>query len=85
MQYKKILRLSFIKQKWFRRIIRIAVGLFILYLSLLTCLSIYISSSHERLLAFLNAQIKQTILGEFKINKADITVWQTFPKVWPHT
>jgi uncharacterized protein involved in outer membrane biogenesis len=29
----------------------------------------------------LNAQIKQTILGELKINKADITVWQTFPKL----
>jgi len=38
------------------------------------------SSSRERLLAFLNAQIKKTILGELKINKADIMVWQTFPK-----
>jgi len=80
-QYKKILRLSFIKQKWFRRIIRVVVGVFVFYFLLLTCLSIYISSSRERLLAFLNAQIKQTILGELKINKADITVWQTFPKL----
>ncbi len=81
MQYKKFLRLSFIKQKWLRRVIRAAIGVFAFYLLILTCLSIYISSSHERLLAFLNAQIKQTILGELKINKADITVWQTFPKL----
>jgi len=80
-QHKKFLKLSFIKQQWLRRIIRVIVGVFAFYLLLLTCLSIYISSSHERLLAFLNAQIKQTILGELKINKADITVWQTFPKL----
>ncbi|HEY2725932.1 MAG TPA: AsmA-like C-terminal region-containing protein, partial [Parafilimonas sp.] len=58
-----------------------AVAVFAFYILLLVCLSIYISSSHDRLLAFLNAQIKQTILGELKINKADITVWQTFPKL----
>ncbi len=81
MQYKEILRLSFIKQRWFRRIIRVVIGVFAVYLLILTCLSIYISSSRERLLTFLNAQIKQTILGELKINKADITVWQTFPKL----
>ena len=81
MHYKKFLKLSFVKSKVFRRIIRIAVAVFTFYLLLLTCLSIYISSSRERLLAFLNAQIEKTILGELKINKADIMVWQTFPKL----
>ncbi|HYJ65665.1 MAG TPA: hypothetical protein VEV62_18115, partial [Parafilimonas sp.] len=81
MHYKKFLKLSFVKKKVFRRIIRVAVAVFAFYILLLAGLSIYISSSHERLLAFLNAQIKQTILGELKINKADITVWQTFPKL----
>lgn len=44
-------------------------------------LSIYISSSKERLLTFLSERMKETIIGELKIDKADITVWQTFPKI----
>ncbi len=81
MHYKNFFKLSFVKSKIFRRIIRIAVGVFAAYILLLTCLSIYLYSSHNRLLAFLNAQVKKTILGELKINEADITVWQTFPKL----
>jgi hypothetical protein len=44
-------------------------------------LSIYISSSKERLLTFLTQRMRETILGELKIDNADITVWQTFPKI----
>ncbi len=80
MSFKKIISLSFIKKKILRRIVRVIVAVFALYILLLAGLSIYISSSKERLLGFLNANLKQTILGELKINKADITVWQTFPK-----
>ena len=44
-------------------------------------LSIYIASSKERLLKFLTARMKESIVGEMKINKADITVWRSFPKI----
>src|ERR1700684_1836987 len=44
-------------------------------------LSIYISSSKERLLKFLTQRMKETIVGELKVDKADLTVWQTFPKI----
>jgi uncharacterized protein involved in outer membrane biogenesis len=52
-----------------------------LYLLLLTGISIYISSSEERLISFLRSKLKETILGELRIDKAEITVWQTFPKL----
>ena len=81
MNYKNFLKLRVVKSKVFRRIIRIAVAVFAFYILLLAGLSIYLYSSHERLLNFLNSQIKKTILGELKINQADITVWQTFPKL----
>jgi hypothetical protein len=77
---KKIISLSFIKKKIIRRVVRVIVAVFTIYILLLAGLSIYISSSKERLLGFLNTTLKETILGELKINKADITVWQTFPK-----
>ena len=32
-------------------------------------------------MGFLDTKLKETILGELKIDKADITVWQTFPKL----
>src|SRR3954468_8598234 len=68
---KKIMRIAL-------RVLAIVIGLYIL---LLVGLSIYISSSHERLLSFINAKLKETILGELKVNKADITIWRTFPDI----
>lgn len=43
--------------------------------------SIYISSSKERLINFLTSKMRESILGELKIDKADITVWRSFPKI----
>lgn len=59
---------------------RIVIGVFALYILLLAGLSIYLASSKQKLLGFVNAKLKETILGELKITNADITVWQTFPK-----
>ncbi|HYJ65169.1 MAG TPA: AsmA-like C-terminal region-containing protein [Parafilimonas sp.] len=81
MNLKKTLSLYFIKPKLIRRVVRIVIAIFLLYILLLAGLSIYIASSKEKLLGFLNAKIKETILGELKITNADITVWQTFPKL----
>src|SRR5437763_1232588 len=81
MELKKIYTLSFISKKAKRRILRTILALIGLYLLLLVALSIYISSSQERLVGFLKEKMKETILGELKINKADITVWQSFPKL----
>src|ERR1044072_8551123 len=56
-----------------RKIIIVTIGVIVgLYLLLMIGLSIYISSSKERLLSFINSKIKETILGELKINNADI-------------
>ncbi len=52
-----------------------------LYVLLLIGISIYVSSSQEKLIGFLNAKLKETFLGELKVNKADITVWRTFPDI----
>jgi hypothetical protein len=71
---------SFSKKTW-RRILRIAIVIAGIYLLFMIGLSIYISSSKERLLTFLSERMKETIIGELKIDKADITVWQTFPKI----
>ena len=60
---------------------RVVAVLFGFILLLLIGLSIYVSSSRERLLSFLNAKLKETILGELKIDNADISIWQTFPKI----
>ena len=81
MNLKKTLSLYFIKQKILRRVVRIVIAIFLLYILLLAGLSIYIASSKEKLLGFLNSKMKETILGELKITNADITVWQTFPKL----
>ncbi|SFP98776.1 AsmA family protein [Parafilimonas terrae] len=67
--------------KWRRRFVRIVAVIIGLYILLLVSLSIYVSSSKERLLGFLNAKMKETILGELKINNADITIWRTFPDI----
>ena len=71
---------SFSKKTW-RRILRVAIVIVGIYLLFLIGLSIYISSSKERLLTFLTARMKESILGELKIDKADITVWRSFPKI----
>ncbi len=81
MRLKKIFSLQFISNKIVRiaaRAILIIIGFYVL---LLVALSIYISSSEKKLLSFVNTQLKHTLLGELKINKAEITVWQTFPKI----
>jgi len=67
--------------KWRRRFVRVVAVILGLYVLLLVSLSIYVSSSKERLLGFLNAKMKETILGELKINNADITIWRTFPDI----
>jgi hypothetical protein len=81
MQLKKILKLEFVSKKIWRRVIRTVLVLVGLYILLLAGLSIYISSSQERLIGFLQSKLKKTILGELKIDKAEITVWRTFPKL----
>ncbi|MGN6355513.1 MAG: hypothetical protein ACTHLB_19145, partial [Parafilimonas sp.] len=50
--------------KWRRRFVRVVAVILGLYVLLLVSLSIYVSSSKERLLGFLNAKMKETILGE---------------------
>lgn len=71
---------SFSKKIW-RRIFRVAIVIIGIYLLFLVGLSIYISSSKERMLNFLTARMRESILGELKIDKADITVWQSFPRI----
>jgi uncharacterized protein involved in outer membrane biogenesis len=71
---------SFSKKTW-RRILRVAIVIVGIYLLFLVGLSIYISSSKERLLNFITARMKESILGELKVDKADITVWRTLPKI----
>jgi hypothetical protein len=44
-------------------------------------LSIYVSSSKEKLISFLDSELKETIPGELKIDKTEITVWETFPRI----
>lgn len=68
------------KKTW-RRIARVAIIITGIYLLLMIGLSIYISSSKERLVTFLTERMKETMLGELKLDKADITVWQSFPKL----
>ncbi|MBV9961100.1 MAG: hypothetical protein JO072_02535 [Parafilimonas sp.] len=68
-----------------RKIVRIALRTILiiagLYLLLLVGLSLYISSSQDRLISFLKSKLKETILGELKVDNANITVWQSFPKL----
>ncbi|MEP6464925.1 MAG: AsmA-like C-terminal region-containing protein [Parafilimonas sp.] len=70
-----------IRSKLLRRILRVTAIIIGLYILLLIGLSIYISSSQKRLIGFLDAKLKETILGELKIDNADITVWRTFPDI----
>lgn len=60
------------------RSIIIALGLIVL---MMVAVSVYVSSSKEKLLGFLNTKLNETILGELRIDKADITVWRTFPNI----
>ncbi len=68
-------------KKIWKRVLRIAAIVLGVYLILMIALSIYITSSKERLVSFLTAKMKESIVGELKINKGDVTVWQTFPKI----
>ena len=67
MQLKKILKLEFVQKKIWRRVIRTVLVLVGMYILLLAGLSIYISSSKEKLIGFLKSKLKETILGELKI------------------
>ena len=64
-----------------RRFVRVVAVIIGLYVLLLISISIYVSSSKEKLLAFVKEKMSETILGELKIDKADISVWQTFPDI----
>ncbi len=68
-----------------KRIVRILLRVIAvagtLYFLLLTGVSIYLSSSREKLLGFINENLKQTFLGELKVDKADISIWRTFPDI----
>ncbi len=79
MEQKKKFKLPF-SGKTRRRIVRTVLTVVGLYLLLMIGLSIYIASSKEKLIGFIRDKLKQTILGELKIDNADITIWQTFPK-----
>lgn len=70
-----------IPKKLLRIILRVTLIIIGLYFLLLVGLSIYISSSKERLLGFINDKLKETVLGELKVNKADITIWRSFPDI----
>ncbi len=80
MEFNKKIKLPVSKRvkRWVIRTVLVIAGL---YLLLLVGISIYISSNQERLMGFLNDRLKQTILGELKVDKAEITVWQSFPKL----
>src|SRR5438045_4415603 len=80
MELKKIPGIT-VSKKIKRIVIRTVLIVAGLYLLLLVALSIYISSSQERLIAFIKSKLKETLLGELRIDKAEITVWQTFPKL----
>lgn len=71
---------SFSKKTW-RRIGRVSLVVIGIYLLFMIGLSIYISSSKERLIKFLTSRMRESIVGELKIDKADITVWRSFPKI----
>src|ERR1700750_388774 len=80
MEVKRNFRLN-ISKKVRRIILSTLIILVGLYVLLLVALSIYVSSSKEKLISFLDSKLKETIRGELKIDKAEITVWQTFPRI----
>src|SRR6478736_627189 len=80
MEEKKKFRLP-VSGKFRRRFVRVVAVIVGLYVLLLVSISVYVSSSREKLLGFVNEKMKETILGELKIDKADISVWQTFPDI----
>jgi hypothetical protein len=68
--------------KELKRVVIWGVLIFVgLNLLLLTALSIYVSSSKEKLIGFLDATLNEVVPGELKIDKTDITIWRTFPKI----
>ncbi len=80
MEQKKKFKLH-ISGKFRRRFVRVTVVLLGVYVLLLVALSIYVSSSEEKWLAFLDDKLQEAIPGELKIDKSEINVWNTFPKV----
>jgi len=68
--------------KELKRVVIWGVLIFVgLNLLLLIALSIYVSSSKEKLIGFLDATLNEVVPGELKIDKTDITIWRTFPKI----
>ena len=51
------------------------------YLLIMIGISIYIASSKERIVQFLTSQLKESVDGKIEVEKADILVWSTFPKI----
>jgi hypothetical protein len=62
-------------------VLRVIVVVVALYLLLLAGISIYVSSSQQKLIGFVNENLRQTFLGELRVDKADISVWRTFPNI----
>jgi hypothetical protein len=60
---------------------RVIAVVITLYFLLLTGISIYVSSSQQKLIGFINESLKQTFLGELRVDKADLSVWRTFPNI----
>src|SRR6516225_4578055 len=80
MEHKRKFRLN-ISKKVRRIILNTLIILVGSYVLLLVGLSIYVSSSKEKLISFLDSELKETIPGELKIDKTEITVWETFPRI----
>ena len=70
---------SFSKKIW-RRILRVAIVIAGIYLLFMIGLSIYISSSKERMLKFLTQRMKETIIGELKLTKQTLPCGSRSPK-----
>jgi hypothetical protein len=69
--FKKALKISL-------RVLAIFAGIYIL---LMIALSIYVSSSKEKLLALLNTKMNDAVLGDLKIGETDFTIWRSFPNI----
>ncbi|MBS1745037.1 MAG: hypothetical protein JST21_02585 [Bacteroidetes bacterium] len=68
---KKILRIAL-------RILAIFVAL---YLLAMTGISIYVSSSKDKLLGLINSKMNNAVLGDLKVGNTEITVWRSFPDI----
>ncbi len=67
--------------KWARVTSYVLLVLIGLYLVLLTILSVYINANKQKFISQVNTQIQANILGDVKVESADITVWSSFPRI----